>query len=265
MDETDNILYKLKAIYGDIGFTTLGQLAETIKQASSVRSGKNANDIGEYYEVGVSDIDKTTSYIEVTGKTKKYNRYNNNYLNSQKLQKGDIIVGYRGKKTHNIGLVERESELPLVPNNGLIRIRFKEDQRSISPNVIWQLLLSPVYQEYLQSTLNKSTGTNLLTVDTLKELPIPMFFDGSHIDKAIEYSVDIKKNMEEINDIWESLKSNFPESLVSVIVALSRKNHKKMNNEILKSYEKINDMKKSIKNLEIKIKEFEDITENSNS
>ncbi len=263
MATTEIIIEQLKSTYGNIEVTTLGKLAESIKQASSVRSGNNANDLIEYYEVGVSDIDRETNYVEITDKTKKYDKCNINYLNSQKLQEGDIILGYRGRNTDKIGIVTKKFGLPLVPNNGLIRIRFKGEQKNISPNIIWSLLLSPMYQDYLQSILHKDSEKNLLSVNTLKELPIPRFYDGIKIDKAIDCTVDINKKIKDIDDIWEDLKQKLPGSLVADIASMARNNNnnKRMHNETLEISEKISEMKNSIKELETKIKSFIDLSD----
>jgi len=91
-------------------------------------------------------------------------------LERQRLHKGDIVFGYRGK-LGKIGLVAEEHPIPLVGNHGMMRLSFKEGQNEETPRFVLAYLQTPLIRSFIDSMLED----NKITVSLVESIPIPKF------------------------------------------------------------------------------------------
>jgi len=105
---------------------------------------------------------------------KKFAPANASAIESQRLHRGDLIFGYRGKMG-KVGLVDDEFDVPVVTNNGMIRIRFPEDRREDTPHYVKTYLETPLINTFLDSMLEDRNGVKMLSIETIESLPIPYF------------------------------------------------------------------------------------------
>lgn len=159
---------------------TLGDLTKSIAKVSNVRVRDCT--VEHYYELGVDAINDE-GILKIPSNPKKYSAANESAIASQRLHKGDLIFGYRGKMG-KIGLVADEFDIPVVTNNGMIRITFEDDKLEDTPLYVQTYLKSNLIKTYLNSMLEeKSGGKNVLNVKTVATLPIPYFEEFAGITK----------------------------------------------------------------------------------
>ena len=158
---------------------TLGDLTKSISKVSNVRVRDCT--VEDYYELGVDAINDE-GVLTIPKNPKRYSPANESAIVSQRLQKGDLIFGYRGKMG-KVGLIADEFTTPVVTNNGMIRITFEDDRVEDTPLYIQTYLKSNLIRTYLNSMLEDRNGKSVLNVQTVATLPIPYFEDMAGISK----------------------------------------------------------------------------------
>ena len=159
---------------------TLQEMTERISKVSNVRV-RSAREIEDYYELGVDDINEE-GILTIPDNPKKVAPANASAIASQRLHRGDLIFGYRGKMG-KVGLVDDEFDVPVVTNNGMMRIRFSEDRKEETPRYVQTYLESPLIRTFLDNMLEDRKGVKVLSVETIEALPIPYFEEMVGITK----------------------------------------------------------------------------------
>jgi len=157
----------------------LSELTQSIAKVSNVRVREPS--ISDYYELGVDAIDEK-GIIVIPQTPKEYAPANASAIKSQRLHKGDLIFGYRGKMG-KVGLVADEFDTPVVTNNGMIRITFSQERLEETPQYVQTYLSSRLVQTYLNNMLDDRNGKKVLNVATISSLPIPYFEEMGGISK----------------------------------------------------------------------------------
>ena len=159
---------------------SLQEMVERVSKVSNVRVRKDRT-VEDYFEIGIDDVNEE-GILEVPEEPKKFAPANASAIESQRLHKGDLIFGYRGKMG-KVGLVSDEFDVPVVTNNGMIRIRFPEDRKEETPRYVQTYLESPLIRTFLDSMLEDRKGVKVLSVETIESLPIPYFEEMAGITK----------------------------------------------------------------------------------
>ena len=159
---------------------SLQEMVERVSKVSNVRVRKDRT-VEDYYEIGIDDVNEE-GILEVPEQPKKFAPANASAIESQRLHKGDLIFGYRGKMG-KVGLASDEFDVPVVTNNGMIRIRFPEDRKEETPRYVQTYLESPLIRTFLDSMLEDRKGVKVLSVETIESLPIPYFEEMAGITK----------------------------------------------------------------------------------
>ena len=159
---------------------TLQEIIERVSKVSNVRV-RTVREIEDYYELGVDDVNEE-GVLVVPSNPKKFTPANASAVESQRLHRGDLIFGYRGKMGR-VGLVNEEFNTPIVTNNGMIRIRFPDDRLDETPSYVQTYLESPLIRTFLDSMLEDRKGVKVLSVETIESLPIPYFEEMAGITK----------------------------------------------------------------------------------
>ena len=159
---------------------SLQEMLERVSKVSNVRVRKDRT-VEDYYEIGIDDVNEE-GVLVVPKQPKKFAPANASAIESQRLHKGDLIFGYRGKMG-KVGLVNDEFNVPVVTNNGMIRIRFPEERKEETPRYVQTYLESPLIRTFLDSMLEDRKGVKVLNVETIESLPIPYFEEMVGITK----------------------------------------------------------------------------------
>ena len=159
---------------------TLQEMVERVSKVSNVRVRADRT-VEDYYELGIDDVNEE-GVLVVPDNPKKFKPANASAIESQRLHRGDLIFGYRGKMG-KVGLIDDEFNIPVVTNNGMIRIRFSDDRRDETPRYIQTYLESPLIRTFLDSMLEDRNGVKMLSVETIEALPIPYFGEMLGITK----------------------------------------------------------------------------------
>lgn len=152
---------------------TLGDWAERISSLLKV----HVRDCTEknYDEISLSDIG-TDGIIQIRKlNPDEIKSANASALERQRLHRGDLIFGHRGK-IGKIGLVSIEHDKPLIGNHGMMRISFNEDRTIETSKYVLKYLQS----RYISSYIDMVKANNTITAKLIKSLPIPYFeeFEG---------------------------------------------------------------------------------------
>jgi len=158
----------------------LQDITEKISKISNVRV-RDPREVVDYHELGVDDINEE-GVLVIPSHPKKVAPANASAIASQRLHKGDIIFGYRGKMG-KVGLINDEFEVPVVSNNGMMRIRFEDERREETPRYVQTYLESPLIRTFLDSMLEDRKGVKVLNVEVIESLPIPYFEEMARISK----------------------------------------------------------------------------------
>lgn len=159
---------------------TLQEMVERVSKVSNVRVRADRT-VEDYYELGIDNVNEE-GVLVVPDNPKKFKPANASAIESQRLHRGDLIFGYRGKMG-KVGLIDDEFNIPVVTNNGMIRIRFSDDRRDETPRYIQTYLESPLIRTFLDSMLEDRNGVKMLSVETIEALPIPYFEEMAGITK----------------------------------------------------------------------------------
>ncbi len=188
---------------------SLGEMTESISKVSNVRVREG--EVEEYYELGINDI-SDEGVLTIPENPKKLAPANESAIKSQGLHGGDLIFGYRGKMG-KVGLVDGEFGVPVVTNNGMMRIRFHEERRDETPRYIQTYLESPLIQSFLNSMLEDRGKVKVLNVETIKALPIPYFQEmggvsqfTTLIDRRRQATLSVSKIIDEAQILLEKRK-----------------------------------------------------------
>jgi hypothetical protein len=158
---------------------SLRDMVASVSKVSNVRV--RTRTVEEYYELGIDDVNEA-GVLVVPEQPKKFAPANASAIESQRLHRGDLIFGYRGKMG-KVGLVDDEFDVPVVTNNGMIRIRFPEDRREDTPRYVQTYLETPLIRTFLDSMLEDRNGVKVLDVKTIESLPIPYFDEMAGVAK----------------------------------------------------------------------------------
>ncbi len=158
---------------------SLREMVASVSKVSNVRV--RTRTVEEYHELGIDDVNDE-GVLTIPDEPKKFAPANESAVESQSLHRGDLIFGYRGKMGR-VGLVNEEFDLPIVTNNGMIRIRFSDDRLDETPSYIQTYLESPLIRTFLDSMLEDRKGVKVLSVETIESLPIPYFEEMAGITK----------------------------------------------------------------------------------
>jgi len=187
---------------------SLKEMTESISKVSNVRV--RVGEVKEYYELGIDDINDE-GVLTIPENPKKFAPANESAIKSQRLHMGDLIFGYRGKMGR-VGLIDNEFKIPVVTNNGMMRIRFPEERRDETPRHVQAYLESPLIQSFLNSMLEDRGKVKVLSVETVESLPIPYFQEmggmaklTTLLDTRRQNSLDIIKV---INEAQKMLKES---------------------------------------------------------
>ncbi len=156
---------------------TLSELVKSVTKVSNVRVRDNRN-ITEYHELGIDSIDDN-GVLAISDASKKDKPANESAIESQRLHKGNIIFGYRGKMG-KVGLLDKEFTVPIVTNSGMMKITFTHERLEETPRYVQTYLQSNLIRTYLNSMLD---AKGKLSVEILLELPIPYFEEMMGISK----------------------------------------------------------------------------------
>jgi len=182
--ETENKYMSLRSIleqeFPSDKIVSLQEMVERVSKVSNVRVRKDRT-VEDYYEIGIDDVNEE-GVLVVPKDPKKFAPANASAIASQRLHKGDLIFGYRGKMG-KVGLVNDVFDVPVVTNNGMMRIRFPEDRVEETPRYIQTYLESPLIRTFLDSMLEDRKGVKVLSVETIEDLPIPYFEEMGGVAK----------------------------------------------------------------------------------
>lgn len=157
----------------------LKDLVRNISRVSNVRVRDRS--VEHYYELGIDAINDE-GILQIPESPKKFGAANESAIKSQCLHRGDVIFGYRGKMGR-VGLVKDEFEIPVVTNNGMIRITFDDNRLEETPRYVQTYLQSKLVSTYLNSMLEDRNGVSVLNVDVVENLPIPYFEEMEGLSK----------------------------------------------------------------------------------
>lgn len=157
----------------------LSEMIASVSKVSNVRV--RTRTVEEYHELGIDDVNDE-GVLTIPDEPKKFAPANESAIESQSLHRGDLIFGYRGKMGR-VGLIDDEFDVPVVTNNGMIRIRFTEERTEETPRYIQTYLESPLIRTFLDSMLEDRNGVKVLSVETIEALPIPYFEEMVGITK----------------------------------------------------------------------------------
>ncbi len=187
----------------------LGEMTESISKVSNVRVRDRK--VEEYYELGIDDINDE-GVLTVPQNPKKFAPANESAIKSQRLHRGDLIFGYRGKMGR-VGLINDEFEVPVVTNNGMIRIRFPEERRDETPRYVQTYLESPLIQSFLNNMLEDRGKVKVLSVGMIEALPIPNFQEmggvaqfTTLIDRRRQATLSVSKIIDEAKILLKKRK-----------------------------------------------------------
>jgi hypothetical protein len=197
----------------DTKIVTLEELTHSISKVANVRVRNRT--ISKYHELGIEDINEE-GILSIPEKPKPYDPANESAIKSQSLHTGDLIFGYRGK-LGKIGLVNKEFDIPVVTNSGMIRITFPEDRLKETPRYVQTYLQSNLIRTYLNTTLDEN---NKLNVETLKQLPIPYFEEmlgvskfSTLFDRRRKMSIEARKIVKEATYLLEKMEDMESETI----------------------------------------------------
>jgi len=173
---TGKLKKKIQEYMPDTKIVTLADLTHSISKVANVRVRNKT--ISKYHELGIENINEE-GILSIPKEPKVYAAANESAIKSQSLHAGDIIFGYRGK-VGKIGLVNNEFSIPVVTNSGMMRITFNKNRTEETPQYVQIYLQSNLIRTYLNTTLDEN---NKLSVETLKQLPIPYFEEMSGVSK----------------------------------------------------------------------------------
>jgi len=198
---------RLKQIFKNSGFTnivTLGDWTDKINILLKVHVRTCAD--SNYDEITLSDINEDGS-ITITPTDVK--PANESAIQRQRLHKGDLIFGHRGK-LGKVGLVEEEPEKPLTGNHGMMRIHFKEDRSIETSRYVQDFLQSKLIRSYITAMMSNQQ----ITVQLIKSLPIPHFDEMEGMSKFSIVKSKRQKLELEAKKIWEMCLSRREEALM---------------------------------------------------
>ncbi len=159
---------------------TLREMVQRVSKVSNVRVRADRT-VEDYYELGINDVNEE-GLLVVPDDPRMLKPANASAVESQRLHRGDLIFGYRGKMG-KVGLIDDEFDVPVVTNNGMIRIRFTEERTDETPRYIQTYLESPLIRTFLDSMLEDRNGVKVFSVETIEALPIPNFEEMAGITK----------------------------------------------------------------------------------
>ncbi|MEA3523055.1 MAG: hypothetical protein U9R50_08760 [Campylobacterota bacterium] len=214
---------KIEKNFPNTKIVTLNDLTKNIAKVSNVRV--RACTIDNYHEIGVDSIDEK-GVLHILDTQKQYSSANKSAIESQRLHKGDLIFGYRGKMG-KVGLVTEEFKTPVVTNNGMIRITFEEDRLEETPQYVQTYLSSKLISTYLNSMLDNRNGKKVLYVSTIENLPIPYFEEMGGISKFTtmltkrkKMSLAVRSLIEEAQTLLEIYQDMESESITLQTLSL---------------------------------------------
>jgi len=152
---------------------SLREMVASVSKISNVRV--RTRTVEEYYELGIDAVDDE-GVLTIPEDPKQFALANESAIESQRLHRGDLIFGYRGKMG-KVGLIDNEFDVPVVTNNGMIRIRFSDGRKDETPRYIQTYLETPLIRTFLDNMLEDRNGVKMLNVETIEALPIPYFED----------------------------------------------------------------------------------------
>lgn len=178
--------------YGKESLVPLRDLVESIARISKVHVRKCDNI--DYDEISLLDIGNDGIVKVVDDPDKK--PANTSALQRQRLHKGDLVFGYRGK-LGKIGLVDHEHERPLIGNHGMMRIRFHDGDKQDLPKYVQAYLQTNLIKTFLAATMEDRQ----LTPELIGGIPIPMLrtMDGmSPFSTIHDKRVKIRQKLESL-------------------------------------------------------------------
>ena len=189
---------------------SLREMVASVSKVSNVRV--RTRTIEDYYELGIDDVNDE-GVLVVPSNPKKFTPANASAVESQRLHRGDLIFGYRGKMG-KVGLIDDEFDTPIVTNNGMIRIRFSDDRLNETPSYVQTYLESPLIRTFLDSMLEDRKGVKVLSVETIEALPIPYFEEmagitkfSTIINRRKSITLAVKKVIEEAESLLQKRKA----------------------------------------------------------
>ena len=229
---------------------SLSEMVESISKVSNVRV--RTRTVEEYHELGIDDVNEE-GVLVLPDNPKKFSPANASAIESQRLHRGDLIFGYRGKMG-KVGLVNEEFDTPIVTNNGMIRIRFPEDRREETPRYVQTYLESPLIRTFLDSMLEDRKGVKVLSVETIESLPIPYFEEmagitkfSTLINRRKSITLAVKKVIEEAELLLRKRKAFESETISLQIKSLDELS--KVNNDDHVAEDKLKQLKMQLEKM----------------
>lgn len=196
---------------------SLQEMVEKVSKVSNVRV-RDSRKVKDYNELGIDDINDK-GVLTIPKNPKKFAPANESAIKSQRLNKGDLIFGYRGKMG-KVGLIDNEFDVPVVTNNGMIRIRFSDGRIDETPRYIQNYLETPLIRTFLDRMLEDRNGVKMLNVETIEALPIPYFKEmvgmtkfSTIINRRKNNTVAVKKVIGEAELLFHKCKAFESESI----------------------------------------------------
>lgn len=194
----------------------LREMVASVSKVSNVRV--RTKTVEKYYELGIDDVNDE-GILTIPVDPKKFAPANESAIKSQRLHRGDLIFGYRGKMG-KVGLIDNEFDVPAVTNNGMIRIRFSDGRIDETPRYVQTYLESPLIRSFLDSMLEDRNGVKVLSVETIEALPIPYFEEmvgmtkfSTIVNRRKSITLAVKKVIEEAELLLHKRKAFESESI----------------------------------------------------
>ncbi len=227
---------------------SLQEMVERVSKVSNVRV-RDIRPVEDYYELGIDDVNDE-GLLTIPDEPKQFKPANASAIESQRLHRGDLIFGYRGKMG-KVGLINDEFNVPVVTNNGMIRIRLTEDRRDETPRYIQTYLESPLIRTFLDSMLEDRNGVKVLNVETIEALPIPYFEEmlgmtkfSTLVNRRKNITLAVTKVIEEAELLLSKRKAFESESIS--LQTKSSDEMSKINEEDHSIKDTINDLEKKL-------------------
>lgn len=203
--------------FPDDKLVSLQEMVERVSKISNVRVRDNRA-VEDYYELGIGDVNDK-GVLTIPDEPKKFAPANESAIASQRLHRGDLIFGYRGKMG-KVGLIDDEFDVPVVTNNGMIRIRFTEERTDETARYIQTYLESTLIRTFLDSMLEDRKGVKVLSIETIEALPIPYFEEmvgmtkfSTIVNRRKSITLSVRKVIEEAESLLHKRKAFESESI----------------------------------------------------
>ena len=177
--EVEDLKQKLEEKFPNTPIVRLKDLTKKIAGISKVRRGKEEyRTFYDYAEISFLYKNKL-DYFYIPKSYEGHPPANPNSIRTQALNYHDLIIAKRSQYYFNMGLIDKSYDpfKTVVGNNGMIRVEFDADRKEDTPVYVMQYLKLPFVQEFIykENSPSESSVYNSISLETLRNLPIPAF------------------------------------------------------------------------------------------